>query len=75
MKAYIVERLKLADRLARLLDMVHLKHKLNHLAHHSEGWAHRCYLLLASIEVKYWYGKFAALILIIEAVVFLTKEE
>lgn len=75
MKAYIVERLRLADRVAKLLDVPHLKHKLAHLAHHGEGWAHRVYLGLVSVEVKYWYGKAAVIILVMEVLIYLTREE
>lgn len=48
-------------------------HKVLHKTHevlHSQGesWGHRVYLGLVSIEVKYWYGKAAIAILVIELV-------
>lgn len=43
-------------------------HKTHHLLHsQGEGWAHRAYLGMVGIEVKYWYGKAAIAILAIEA--------
>jgi hypothetical protein len=44
-------------------------HKTHHVLHsQGEGWGHRVYLGLVGVEVKYWYGKAAIAILVIEAI-------
>lgn len=51
------------------------KADLHALAHSGENWAHRGYLALVGFEVKYWYGKAAILILILECILFFCKED
>lgn len=67
---YAKARLRLAEGLASW----HPGAKLHAYIHDSEKWAHRAYLTLVGVEVKYWYGKAAIAILVIEVLAYLMHE-
>lgn len=49
-------------------------HDLHEFCHRVDHWVHRSYLLLVSIEVKYWYGKAAMVMLVLEVVSIFLKD-
>lgn len=67
---YAKARLRLAQGLAAW----HPGARAHAYIHHSESWAHRVYLALVGVEVKYWYGKAAIVILVIEVLAWLMHE-
>lgn len=50
-------------------------HSLHEYVHRADSWAHRSYLLLVGIEVKYWYGKAAIVLLVLEVLAIFLHEE
>lgn len=49
-------------------------HTLHEFLHRMDHWVHRSYLLLVSIEVHYWYGKIAMVMLVLEVVSIFMQE-
>lgn len=47
---------------------------LHDFVHRVDHWAHRSYLLLVSVEVKYWYGKAAMVMLVLEIISIFVKD-
>lgn len=50
-------------------------HTVHEFVHRADHWVHRSYLFLVSIEVKYWYGKAALVLLVIEIISIFVHEE
>lgn len=50
------------------------KADVHHFVHSGESWAHRAYLLCVAVEVKYWYGTAAIVVLVLECVLFFCRE-